>query len=492
MTIKEKLVEPDELGSQLKSLLDMESFRLGLISAIDTNSLITLILNLADGTSEIWHSPLNHELCYPSVSVKIPQAHWFERRLQDMFGITAKGHPRMKSTFAPGEEQFQFPLLARDNQSASSQRNTDFLEVEGDGVYELPVGPVHAGIIEPGHFRLSCMGEEIQNLELRFGYVHRGVEESLTTVDWQKTRFLAEASAGDSPVANALANAIALESILEIEIDKEINAVRTFALEIERLAMHIFDLSGMSYDLGFTAHAATLARLRGTGLRIGELLSGSRFMRGFIRAGGISSNEKFNFKLIKSLVNEFQSELMPVLDTLLRNDSVEERLKGTGIVSRQLAEDFGFVGIVARASGIAYDSRFTFDHGMYPILAPQIALQKEGDAFARTKVRIREIHSSFQIVDKLLETISSYPIASDNLPRNLPANKTGVAIVESFRGELIHLIFTNSSGEIKRYIIKDPSMNNWTGMAIAARKECIADFPICNKSFGLSYSGHDL
>lgn len=484
-------VSKEDLKSKLRDTLKLDDTRLGLMTSIDGAQVITVILDLARGSCEVWNTPV--EGVYPNVSAVVPQAHWFERRINDLFGILPVGHPRMKSTFT--EKSFAsncFPLNVKDLVGQEHKRDFSFMVVEGEGVYEVPVGPVHAGIIEPGHFRLSCLGEYIQNLELRFGFVHRGIEKRLTEVHWSRTRFVAEAAASDTAVANALANAVAIESLNGYEVPASANSLRTIALEIERLAMHTADLAGMAIDLGFSSVAANLSRLRGTALAMAEVLSGSRFMRGFICPGGVTKHPGQQLKELSLILNSLRPELEELLHFFIDNTAVQERLIGTGIVSNNFAQDFDLVGVVARASGIAYDTRLSFKHGLYPKVARPIQVEESGCAMARTKVRIREISTSFDIIQSLIPSIQLEEPVKIELTSKLPPSAIGISVVEAFRGELIHLIATDSDGKICRYTIKDPSINNWTGMAIASRNELIADFPICNKSFGLSYSGHDL
>ncbi|MBI1270040.1 hydrogenase [bacterium] len=492
-----KNIAKHDLRHELKQRLKNKDNRLGLVTSIDGEQVLTLVLDCADKTAELWQSDLEGASEYPAVSPVVPQAHWFERRLKDLFHIEPTGHPRLKSTFTENAFDGNLAPLALDqNKKAPGPRDFSYLKVEGKGVYELPVGPVHAGIIEPGHFRLSCQGEVIQNLELKLGYLHRGVEKRLTEIPWKLSRHLCEQAASDTAAANALANAIALEALLEIEISETARRARTIALEIERLAMHIADVGGMAVDLGIAAEASTLSRLRGQALRMAELLSGSRFLKGFICPGGINVNSDFAGErtriALKSLHAELSPALYEVLHTFTDNTYVQERLENTGKIPHSLAEEFGLVGPAARASGIAYDTRTTFNQGLYKDILLEPALEKSGDALARTLVRVKEIETSITILEKLLEESLDEAASAVALPESLKANSFGVAIVEAFRGELIHLIATDSDGAIVRYVIKDPSLNNWTAMAIAVRNELIADFPVCNKSFSLSYSGHDL
>lgn len=258
------------------------------------------------------------------------------------------------------------------------------------------------------------------------------------------SRHLCEQAASDTTAANALANALALESLLEIDISETACRARTIALEIERLAMHIADVGGMAVDLGIAAEASTLSRLRGQALRMAELLSGSRFLKGFICPGGISVNSDFACEKTRTALKNVLAELSPalyeVLHTFTDNTYVQERLENTGKIPHSLAEEFGLVGPAARASGIAYDTRITFNQALYKDSLQEPALQKSGDALARTLVRVKEIETSIVILEKLLEESLDDAASLTALPEALPADSFGIAIVEAFRGELIHLI----------------------------------------------------
>jgi Ni,Fe-hydrogenase III large subunit/Ni,Fe-hydrogenase III component G len=432
---------------------------------------------------------------FPSLTSRLPATHWAERAIGDMFGLEAHGHARWKSVllheawpegFAPLRD------LDQEHPPDGPPRRYPFLQVEGDGVHEIPVGPIHAGIIEPGHFRFSCLGEVIANLEIRLGYQHRGVERRLTEVPWQQGHYLAEAASSDTAVGNALAHAVALEQLLEVSAPPRAQSLRTLALEIERLASHLGDMGGLSADIGYSAGAALFARLRGQALGLGELLTGARLQRAYVLLGGVardlSPDRQRPFSTNLAELDKLTKRWLPLL---LENPAAMERMEGTGRVSPGLARAFGLVGPAGRASGGDYDARRHFGHGLYPERAPTPAQETNGDVLARARVRAQEIETSLQLLAALVEALPAGDIRT-GLPETLPSRSVGVGVVEAWRGELIHWVTTNGHGRINRYAIKDPSFNNWTGLAIAARNNLVADFPLCNKSFNLSYSGNDL
>jgi Ni,Fe-hydrogenase III large subunit len=433
---------------------------------------------------------------YPSLTPQLPAAHWAERAIADFFGLRAEGHPRWKSLLLHEAWPAAFaPLRDPSPEASGEERPTEpyaFLEVHGEGVHEIPVGPIHAGIIEPGHFRFSCLGEVITNLEIRLGYQHRGVERRLADTPWRKARFVAEAASSDTAVGNALAHAVALEHLLGLEPPPRANALRSMALEIERVASHVGDLGGLSADIGYSAGAALFARLRGSALGLGELLAGSRMQRGYVAPGGVTRDldgaRQAAFGQALRRLTEEVSEHLPLL---LEHAPAVERMEGIGRLPPALAREFGLVGPAARASGSDYDARAVCRHGLYPEQAPAPARRQAGDVLARAQVRAEEIMASLSLLARWLEALPASPIRVP-VDGTLPADQAGVGIVEAWRGELVHWITTDDNGDVQRYAIKDPSFNNWTGLAIAVRGNVVADFPLCNKSFNLSYSGNDL
>jgi Ni,Fe-hydrogenase III large subunit len=494
MKLERNHVEIEKLSNSIKVWMESKlGGRLGLITSLDGGQLSTVMLDPLNGSAEYWESPLNAD-SYKSITMMVPQAHWFERVMWDMFGILPEGHPRLKHVILheiyPADF---FPLRTvpfKTDKGASNDRSFHFLEVRGEGVYEIPVGPIHAGVIEPGHFRFSCFGETILNLELRLGYVHRGIEKRLTEVPWKKARFVAEAAASDTAAANALAHAVAIESILGVAATPFANHLRTLAAEIERLAIHIIDLGGMGTDTGFLGFSQNMSRLRGNALGLGQALSGSRFLRGFIQPGGVMKVSDASLARVRKNAKALREDLKIPIQLLQDSQIATERMEVAGI-SKSLANEFGMVGVAARASGIDYDCRKHFPHGTYPQYSPPAAIELGGDILCRAHVRAREIMTSLDVIDTVLDNMPTGEHMVD-VPDKLPGNSVGVGIVEAFRGELLHFVVTDDDGNIRRYCIKDPSRNNWTAVSIAIRNNLIADFPLCNKSLALSYSGNDL
>ena len=497
ITIRYCQESPETFASSAYQWLQHPGRRFGYLTARVTDNncylLEALLLDTRNSEVTIFSSQLaENERGYTSLTQHLPAAHWSERYLGDMYGIRALGHPRWKSLLLHDDTwPLDFAPLAFNQKG--NREPYHFLTVSGEGIHEIPVGPIHAGIIEPGHFRFSCAGEIITNLEIRLGYLHRGVEQRLTEMPWQRTRFLAESVTGDTAIGYALAHALAMEQLLNITAPSRAQALRTIALELERLANHIGDFGAMSGDVGYSAGAALFPPMRGAVLALCMLLTGNRRQRWYIKPGGVTrdlpDNRRIEFIDGLAQIERNIDELLPLV---LENPGVIARMKGTGKLPPLLARDFGIVGPAARASGSHYDARNHFPHGFYPESSPASAIRSEGDVLARLQIRADEIYASFNIITQILATLPEGAVCQQCDDMILPAERVGLAIIEAWRGELIHWVTTDADGKIARYAIKDPSFNNWTGLAIAARGNLVADFPQCNKSFNLSYSGNDL
>ncbi len=492
-----EVVAPAGLPQAVAAWLDHPGRRYGHLTARRTApgqfALEVLLLDTVTGGGVIFTAPLAAGTeSFPSLTPSLPAAHWAERAVGDMFGLQADGHPCWKSLlFHAGT----WPaMLAPLRGSAGPARTPyEFTKVAGEGVHEIPVGPIHAGIIEPGHFRFSCIGEVITNLEIRLGYQHRGVEERLAGLPWQRTTCLAESASSDTAIGNALAHSIALEQLLHITPPPRAQALRTIALEVERLACHASDLGALAGDIGYSPAASQFPLLRTKCLALGMLLAGTRLQRYFILPGGVARDlDAERQTAFASLLEKVRLRLEELLPLLLNNPPVIERFSGIGCVSPELAEDLGLVGPAARASGSAYDARQAFAHVAYPAQAPLPARYETGDVLARAQVRAAELRTSCEVLARLIGDLPAGPVQAEGAPAQLTPNAAGIGIVEAWRGELIHWVTTDGAGAIQRYAIKDPSFNNWMGLALAMPGNLVADFPVCNKSFNLSYSGNDL
>lgn len=413
---------------------------------------------------------------YSSITQKISAFHMFEREFYEDYGIEPVGHPWLKPV-------------------RHGISNYPFFKMEGDEVHEVAVGPIHAGIIEPGHFRFMCNGEKIYHLEIQLGYQHRNIEKLLVQNNSRFNSTLIESVAGDTVIGHVTAYAKAMETLSDCNTSQRAEIIRAIALELERIAVHIGDLSAISNDIAYLVGNAIFGATRT--LVINTLLSicGSRFGRGLINTGGVyfDITEELTEKIIITL-NKVRKDVERMSETMFTTPSVLSRLEKAGIVSRNSALEIGMVGLAARASGIPLDARVDHPWGWYK----NIFLKKESisscDVFARSYLRYVEIKQSINIVLELLDKLPTYK--TDELlvssKKTFNEDSMTVSIVEGWRGEIVHAVLTDEKGHIFRYKIKDPSFNNWYGLALAAKNNGISDFPVCNKSFNLSYCGNDL
>jgi Ni,Fe-hydrogenase III large subunit len=438
----------------------------------NANNSARLMAVLADGTTgrlEIVGTEVRGE--YPSLTLDCPQAHWFEREIAEQCHVTPQGHPWLKPIRSGGE--------------------ANFFRVDGEEIHEVAVGPVHAGIIEPGHFRFQCHGEHVFHLEISLGYQHRGVERALLGGPSKRTIHYMETAAGDTTVGHALAYCHAVESLAGCRVPARAQALRGIALELERLANHVGDLGAMAGDIGYLPTASYCGRLRGDFLNITALLCGSRFGRGLVRPGGVAFDmDESRIGRLSEQLDQAARDVTGAVNLLWNTSSVRSRFENTGTVSQQTCHELGLVGLAARACGIEHDVRHEFPTGIYQFFQIPVSTYPSGDVFARAYVRWSEIQRSIAFIREQLKSLPAGPIRATVGP--LTANTMVVALVEGWRGEIGHVALTDEQGRFDGYKIVDPSFHNWMGLAMALRDQQISDFPLCNKSFNLSYCGHDL
>ncbi len=424
---------------------------------------------------------------YPALATDCPQAAIFEREIAEQCGVVPEGHPWLKPLrrHPPDHRPVGWPARA------IRRDDFPFAAFGGDETHEVAVGPVHAGIIEPGHFRFQAHGEEVLFLEIMLGYQHRGVEPLLESVDRGRGVLVAESVAGDTVIAHASAYCGAIEALARSHKSARAQSIRGIALELERLANHVGDLGALAGDVAYQPAAAYFGRLRGECLNMLMTLSGNRYGRGLVRLGGVS------FDLPPEMASELddrarrlENELKPVAELFFGAASVQSRLEGVGIVSRQDCAAYGFVGPVARACEVHRDVRHDHAYGVFRYAQIPVATAWAGDVYARALVRWVEIQRSLEFVR---EQITALPAGEPRVGcGGLAAGELVVAMEEGWRGEIAHVVLTDDAGRIRRHKITDPSFRNWTALALAMPGNQISDFPLCNKSFNLSYAGHDL
>ena len=407
----------------------------------------------------------------------------FEREIHENFGVGFSGHPWLKPV--------RYPHNAADR--SLKMQDYPFYQIDSEELHEVGVGPIHAGIIEPGHFRFICNGEQILHLEIQLGYQHRGVE----TLFLQKNNLLqratlAENIAGDTVIGHSTAFANLWESLCGFEPSRQLQIERAFALENERIAIHTGDLSGICTDIAYQLGNSVFGRLRTPVINYFQRWAGNRFAKGLIRPG------KTNFHFTKELaqqwiemISAYQPDFVEMANQTFDLPSVLSRIERTGIVEPETARKIGMVGMAARASNVSRDVRSSHPWGYYNEIQYQPVTEPVGDVYCRARIRHDEILKSIDLMKQMIDTMDYTAQPSAPLA-NAAADSFVVSLVEGWRGEICHCAITDANGELKHYKIKDPSFHNWLGLALAVRNNEISDFPICNKSFDLSYSGHDL
>ncbi len=418
-----------------------------------------------------------------SISIHHTAFHVFEREIHERFGIVYTDHPWLKPLRFPWNSHF----------SGKKAANYPFYSISGDELHEVGVGPIHAGIIEPGHFRFICNGEQILHLEIQLGYQHRGIEQLFIDKKAILQRAtLAENIAGDTVVGHGSAFAQAWESLCGFEPSQKLQAERVLAAELERVAIHTGDLSALCTDIAYQLGSSVFGRLRTPMVNFFQQWCGNRLAKSLIRPG--KTNFPFSPVLsetLKDIISEYKPHFIEMANEMFDLPSVLSRLEKTGVLNNETATRLGSVGMTARASGLTRDIRQSHAYGYYQNLSYRPVIITSGDVYARARLRYEEIMKSLALIDEILDRINGLPVLNKPLQTPVP-NSFVVSLTEGWRGEICHCAITDHTGELLQYKIKDPSLHNWMALAQAVRKNEISDFPVCNKSFNLSYCGHDL
>jgi len=432
---------------------------------------------------------------FPSLVKHFVPAYRFERQIQSLMGVIPRGHPDGRPWIKFEDWPLNaWPLRKSFDASIAMMRcegQYSWLKVEGEGVYEIPVGPVHAGIIEPGHFRFHAVGETIINLEERLGYTHKGIEKRFESMTWETGVKLAGRVSGDTTVAHSIAYSMALESMTHCYVSERAKWLRALFLERERIANHIGDIGAICNDAAFAFMLYQCSRLKETMLAANLRLFGHRFMMDRVIPGGVTVDIDANAK--KEILSELDF-LKENFESLVRiyeeNSSLEDRVSNTGILTSELARELCTVGVVARASGLNVDCRVQSPFPPYDSIRVEAQVLTSGDVHARVWMRVVEIRASIHILRSILKDIPAGDITV-NCDAPLP-DTTGFAAVEGWRGEIIYWLKSGHIGEINRCMVRDPSSVNWLALEQAIKGNIVPDFPLCNKSFNQSYSGNDL
>jgi len=407
---------------------------------------------------------------YPALTPECVQVHLFEREIFEQCGVRPEGHPWLKPV------RFS---------------QTDFFYMEGEEIHEVAVGPVHAGIIEPGHFRFQCHGETVYHLEISLGYQHRGVERALIGGPDKRTIHYMETLSGDTTIGHAANYCRAVESLSGCRVPARAQAIRGIAHELERLANHIGDLGALAGDVGFLPTQSYCGRIRGDVLNMTAEICGNRFGRGLLLPGGVGFDigDEAAEKLLARL-DAISRDAASAVNLLWNTPSVMSRFDDAGVLDQATCDKIGLVGVAARACGADRDVRRDFSYGIYRFCHIPVSLCSGGDVFARAFVRWLEAQRSLAFVKTQLQSLPSGPVGQSC--GKLAPERLVAALVEGWRGEICHVGLTDKQGKIAAWKIVDPSFHNWFGLALALRNGQISDFPLCNKSFNLSYCGHDL
>lgn len=431
---------------------------------------------------------------FASISAQLPAVNWQEREIQDWFGLKAVGHPNPRRVALHDNWPDVHPLrkdfpLDTVLPPFEGERHI-YRPALGEGVFQVPVGPVHAGIIEPGHFSFAVAGEPILYLQLRMFYTHKGTEKLFEKLPIPKAVFLAESISGDSSFSHGTAFCQAIETAAEMKVPFRALIIRTILLELERICNHVADIGAIATDVGFVIANAHASRLKEMLVSLNEELSGNRFLRGMVCVGGVRRGWNPAQQIsLRSTIDAFASEFQSLVGLIDSSESTRDRLEQTGVLRPEKAKDLGIVGVAGRASGMDLDVRRDHPYAAYNRYSFRVPVYEVGDVSHRMQVRVDEVNESLGIIRAAANESLHGEFCTPVPP--IPPDRCALSAVEGWRGEIVHWIRTGPHNHLERCKIKDPSLNNWPAQVEAVQGNIIADFPVINKSFNLSYSGTD-
>ncbi|HLF59303.1 MAG TPA: NADH-quinone oxidoreductase subunit C [Alphaproteobacteria bacterium] len=430
---------------------------------------------------------------FPSVAREAAPAGRLERTIRDLFGLEPEGAPDPRPWLDHGRWGVRQPLGAKPAPSPPGGDAYRFLPAEGESLHQIPVGPVHAGIIEPGHFRFTASGETIVRLEQRLGYAHKGLESLMAGAELDRAARLAGRVSGDSTVAYGIAFARAVEAAMGIAVPARAVYLRALMAELERLANHFGDIGAVCNDAAFALLHAHFGVLRERVLRASDACFGHRLMMDRVVPGGVAADlGGAAMAGLRALVAEIRRHFPELVELYDNTASLEDRTIGAGILSPALARQFGCGGFVGRASNRSFDARRNPGYPPYDDLRFEVPVQHKGDVNARVWVRIAEVEQSLLIIEQVLDRLPAGPLSAGYAGSNSPGACEGMALVEGFRGDVLVWLRIGANGKIERCHLRDPSWFQWPLLEVAIDGNIVADFPLCNKSFNCSYSGADI
>lgn len=431
---------------------------------------------------------------FVSLTTAVPAVNWQEREIQDWFGLKAIGHPNPRRmalhddwpTVHPMRKDFDL----RTKLPPFTGERHSFRKVEGEGVFQVPVGPVHAGTIEPGHFLFSVAGEPVLYLQIRLFYTHKGTEKLFESIPATHGVFLAESISGDSSFSHSAAYCQALERAANLDVPPRALFIRTILLELERIYNHVADIGAIATDVAFVVANAHAMQVKEHVLQLNEHLTGNRLLRGMNCIGGVRHDlNDEQIKRVREFLPALRRDFKMIIDLILSSATTIDRLETTGVLQPQIARDLGIVGVAGRASGIDLDVRRDHPYAAYDKVRFRVPLYQNGDVLHRMRVRADEVREAISVIEQVIAQMPTGAITTEW--KTLPANRCAIGCVEGWRGEIVHWVRTAENNRLARCRVKDPSLQNWPALSEAILGNIIPDFPVCNKSFNLSYSGTD-